>query len=55
MSKGSEQFAWKLYEGVPHICALCQRALLVKDVAQVHTVYADGKGETGFRCTTCVR
>ncbi len=51
MAKSSEAFAWRLYPTVPHICANCKRSLLVKDVAQVHTVYPSC--ETTFVCTEC--
>ncbi len=55
VAKGSEQFSWRLYPGVPKACVLCHRSLRRDDVGQVHTVYTNGKAETGFRCVTCAR
>ena len=55
MAKSSEAFAFKLYPTVPKTCVLCHRSLRRDDVGQVHTVYTNGKAETGFRCVTCAR
>lgn len=50
MSTGSEKFAWKLFPGVPHVCAVCGKALRVVDVRRDHTTYVRGKAFTSFFC-----
>ena len=52
MAQGSEQFTWKLYPGVPRVCAECGRELRVVDVARVHTAitYSSGRVVTRFYC-----
>ncbi len=55
MAKSSEAFAFKLYPDVPKTCVLCYRSVRRDDVGQVHTVYTNGKAETGFRCVQCAR
>jgi len=52
MAQGSEQFTWKLYPGVPRVCAECGRELRVEDVARVHTTYSSGRAVTRFYCQT---
>lgn len=43
MAKGSESFAWKLWPGAPHECAVCGVELRVKDVRRHETRYVQGK------------
>ena len=52
MAKGSEQFAWKLFPGVPRVCWECEEPLRTReDVAEHRTRYPGGKQE--FRCRSC--
>jgi hypothetical protein len=54
VAKGSEQFAWKLFEGVPRICWKCGRELKVRaDVGEHRTLYPSHK--TQFKCKDCQR
>lgn len=51
MAKGSEQFTWKKYPGVPRVCDACGRDLLVRDVGRIHSdVAPDGSFVTVFYC-----
>jgi len=50
VAAGSEKFAWKLYPGVPRVCAACGRELRVEDIARVHTTYSGGREATRFYC-----
>lgn len=51
MAKGSEQFTWGLTPKGERVCRECDRPLLVRDVAEVRTVYPGTKKQ--FLCTTC--
>lgn len=48
MAKGSEQFAWKQFPGIPHVCATCGKTLRVVDVSRNHTSWVTD--ETRFYC-----
>jgi len=50
MAAGSEKFAWKLYPGVPRVCAACGCELRVEDVGRIHTTYSGGRAATRFYC-----
>ncbi len=53
---GSEQFAWKLWPEAPHVCAICDRELRVKDVRRHETRIVRGKTQpVRFFCAEHVR
>lgn len=50
MAKGSEQFAWKLFPGIEHVCDFCRRELRVKDVGEHRTFWSESPVRTVFWC-----
>jgi hypothetical protein len=50
VAKGSEQFAWKQFPGVPHICDFCKRELRVKNVGEIRTYWEGDKPRIIFWC-----